>query len=170
MKHTNQNLNFKSFLRAMKIVRIAMIAGLLFYLVLTIFLIYDLPGGFLGDADPEFTNILTLVVFAFLVIVIPVGRFIFNSKLKKASEADGLSNKLAAYRSAMIIKWAPVEGVGFFAVAALLLTGSALLYVPALICLALLLIFRPTRETLIADLQLSAEEVIRLDDPELRFG
>ena len=149
---------------------IALMAGLLFYLVLTIFLIYDLPGGFLGDADPEFTNIMILVVFAFLVVVIPVGEYIFKSKLKKAIDADGLNNKLGAYRSAMIIRWAPIEGVGFFAVAALLLAGSPLLYVPPLICLALLLIFRPTREKLIADLQLSAEEINLLDDPESKAG
>jgi len=78
--------------------------------------------------------------------------------LNALKDEPGLSKKLADYRSALIVRWALVEGPSFFAIVSYLLTGNYLLLGFAIILIAIFILIMPSSSKLDSDLELSWQD------------
>jgi hypothetical protein len=74
--------------------------------------------------------------------------------------------KLVNYRAALIVKLALLEAPSFFTVIAYLLTGNYIYLGIVLILLIVFLLYTPTKEKLINELELPRDEVEIINNPE----
>ena len=90
---------------------------------------------------------------------------LFNTRLQKVKNEESLSAKLAGYRSASILRYALLEAPSIAAIVMYMLTNNLLLLIFAGMIVILFLIYRPTKERVVTDLELSPSEQAKLDDP-----
>jgi len=90
--------------------------------------------------------------------------FIGKQKFKKIKDSDKLASKLDLYRSNNILLWAALEGSTFFAAVTFYVSGRTNLLLYALMLAVLLVYFRPLKSRAAEDLNLSPDEVDKLDE------
>jgi hypothetical protein len=151
----NTSNNFGSQLRAMNVISMAVMAGLLVFLMVAVYLRYS---AVFSGADDRLDNIFKFAVPAVIFVAYILSKVLFKVTIEKIDAATDLRQKLAKYMMAHIISLMVLELPGIFAVVAYLLTGR-LLYLGFAILMVFAIIFaRPTRFRLINDLKLSREE------------
>lgn len=83
---------------------------------------------------------------------------LFGMQIKKWREEKDLSAKLAGYRSALITRYALLEMPSLLALIGYFLTNNLLTLIFTGLILILFFIYRPTKEKLITELELSPAE------------
>lgn len=97
------------------------------------------------------------VVCCVAVLGIYAGQFLFKKQLEKVHSAETLQKKINGYQTALIVKWALIEGHSLLALVAFLVTNNLLFFI-VFICLVSFFFFqKPTKEKLIFDLELSRD-------------
>lgn len=91
---------------------------------------------------------------------------LFNTRIRLLKEGNNLNTKLAGYRSALVTRYAILEFPSLIAIIAYYLTNNLLLLIFTGLIILLFFIYRPTKERLIADLELSPEEQARVSNPD----
>ena len=100
-----------------------------------------------------------------LVLLMGLAFFLNRKKLETARNQATLKEKLAEYRAASIMKWAPLEG-GTLICAVLFFVNNNITYLYyAVVMLALFATRFPSRQRLMSELDLSVNEQMTLDDP-----
>lgn len=145
----------KAYFRALTIVYFALIAGQVLFVFLSLFLIQT---GQLGDGGNELRNIFLFIVPLFAFGGILGSNIMFKKGLSEAKSKKGLLDKLNFYRSALIVRYALLEGPSFFSIVVYLLTGDLLFLGIAAFIIVIFLIIKPSPEKAINDLELSHEE------------
>ena len=150
----------KDSIRAMKILAIAMISGMLMFAVIVLVL-NQVSGP--APLDKSIKDILLIAVFAWAIIAFILARMIFNKRIEAARNYNQpLQQKLDLYRAALITYMALCEGAGLFAVILCFLTGDYLsLIVAGAMAIAMYLKF-PRKSTIFNDLQLDSKEQMEL--------
>ena len=142
----NQFTNFMTTsspdLKSIKIVYGALLSGVIFFLVISVVLIYQIDGPFVAK-DQFMEQALILVSSLFAVVSVSSGIYIFRKRMS-AVETLSLKEKIATYQSAMIIRAATMEGSVFFFIICFLLQGSMITFVEVLSIIALMIYFFPT--------------------------
>ncbi len=111
---------FKEFQKSMAIVFFALLAGQVFFALISLGLVSQ--GIIIGE--PQMRNI-GLVAIPLLVLVGFVGsRFLGSRMLSRARMEQNIEEKFIQYRSAFILRLALLEAPGFFAIIAFMLTGE----------------------------------------------
>lgn len=151
----NYIANPQTFIRTISIIHLALMAGQLLFAFLTFSMKKSTIVNLKPDGDVYF-YIAPLLIFSGMLI----GSFLFNQLLAKATEAESLNKKLAAYQSAFIIRCALSEGGAMFAIVCYLLTANFFYLSLAGVNILYFLWLRPTKEKIEADLNLSYEEKI----------
>lgn len=151
----SQKLTFKDYFKSIQVIHLALMAGVVFFTAISIILQMD--GPFV-DGGAEMNFALIYVVPAFTIMGIFTSNFMFKQRLKESLSKVNLKEKLDLYRSALIIKFALIEGPSFFAVIAYILTGNLIYIGIIVLLLAMFWIYRPTKEKLILDLELTHAE------------
>lgn len=77
-----------------------------------------------------------------IVISLLLGRVVGRS----VSSAQGVGRALAAYQTACLVRWAPLEGGCLFSAVSVLVSRTALSWVFYALCLAVLVYLRPSQE------------------------
>ena len=147
----NYRLTSKDFFKTIQIIHFALMTGLIVMGMLAFLFHYnglEMEGG----KEMNFGLIYVVPVFAFSGII--ASNLVFKHKLKDSVNTPNLKEKLNNYRSALIAKFALIEGNSFFAIIAYLLTGKLLYLGHAGLLLIVLLLYRPTKEKSIIDLEL----------------
>jgi hypothetical protein len=90
--------------------------------------------------------------------------FMGKQKLKKIKDGDNLVSKLTTYRSNNILLWVALQGSSFFAAITFYATGRTNLLLYALMLAVLLVYFRPLKTRAAEDLNLSPDEIDKLDE------
>lgn len=155
-------LTTKSYFTALKIVHFALTAGVILFLVMAVILQIT---GF----EPELKEMemILLGITAFAAIAgIFTGNLLFRKRLEQLVELKSLKEKLTGYQSALIVKYALVEGPAFFCVVAYLLTANILFPVIAVFLVFVLVLFAPRKDKLISDLNLSTKETSVFENPD----
>lgn len=151
--------NFAQYLKALQILYFALLAGSFIFIIVFYFLPQDkenlLPQDGLAIRIP-------ILVFILLASAFFLGR----NRIEAARNQNTLQEKMVAYRAAVIIRWALLEGSVLLASVFFFLSRNLLLLTVALIGWAVLAIFYPSRDRIITDLDLSTEEQSVLDDPD----
>jgi len=152
----------KNYFKGIQIVHFALIIGIVFFGIISIFL---QSQGF-GTIDQESNNILMITAMVFSVIGIILSKLLFKRKLLNCSNKPTLIEKLDSYRSALTLKFASIEAPSFLVIVIYLITGNMIVIAIAGLLLIIFLTYRPTKEKLITDLELSSEEKDLINNPD----
>lgn len=148
----------KAAFRALKLIYYALNTGLL---------LFFLVGIYLNDmAIPEFKDgveILTLVN-VLLLGMIPIGNVISGRKLAAIEAGDPFARKFEQFQSAMILRWAMIEGVALFSVVGLIVLQDGKQMVLFVICILILSLNTVNKEKMIKLAKLTPEEALLLED------
>jgi len=139
----------------------------IFYSLNTGLLIFFMAGIYLNDMQiPGFKqelDILTVVNIC-LLVAIPVGYILSNRKMEAIDPGDSFQHKFEQFQTAMIIRWAMIEGAAVFSLVGLILLQDAKQLVLFVLCILVLSSNTITREKVTRMAKLNAEESKALGD------
>jgi hypothetical protein len=142
------------YFKSIKIVHIALVVGVVFFALTSVFL--QIKG--FGTVGHEIDKVLLIVVPIFTLIGIFASNFVFKKKLNEIRKKSNLKEKMEEYRSALIIKLALIEAPSFFAVISFLLTGNYIYLGLAVILIIVFIIYTPNKTKFINELELTKKE------------
>lgn len=109
----------------------------------------------------------------FLVIVplvalggIVGGIFLSKTQIENIKQKESLREKLSAYQTLLIIKYALLEGPSFLAIIGYMFTTNTVFMGIAAIIILLFILYRPTVAKTITELELSQAERETVENPE----
>lgn len=154
----------KIYFKTVNILFLALVAGQVVFALVLFFL--NQTQVKVAFITPEIHQTLMWIAPALAVAGIVLGWLVFNTKLKSLQNMNSLTEKLKGYQSAMIIRFAFMEGPSLVALVFFYITGDYIfLGVSAFIILAFLF-NRPSKSLIIRHLQLHDDERLLLEDPE----
>ena len=144
--------------RILKIIFYALNTGLLLFFIVSIYLnemqIPPFKEGF---------DILTYVN-VFLLAAIPAGYSISTRKMEAIDAGDSFSKKFEQFQTAMILRWAMIEGTALFSLVGLIVLQDAKQLVLFILCILVLSANTVTKEKVTRMAKLNSEESRALDD------
>lgn len=146
-------------IKAIRIVYIALMLGIAFFLLIAFAL--TLKIGSIGINDPNFEQVLLIVSTIMALVSIPSGIIIFNKRTENIQNIN-LAEKLDIFRSAMILRAATMEGAGFFFIVCVINTGSKISMIETLVVLAIMALYFPTNIRLANEMKHDLEEIERI--------
>lgn len=155
---TRVRQNFSQYLKSLHILYFALLAGQLICLVVFYFL-PPTEGKYL-PSDGLIVRIPILIA-----ILGAAGVFLGYKRIVYARDKSSLQEKMETYRSALILRWALLEGAVLLAGILFFISRSYFLLGMATACLGAFILFVPGRNRLMSDLDLSSSEQAMLDDP-----
>ncbi len=114
----------------------AMLIGQVLFLTITVYLV---KYGGMNIAQPDLNEILLYIVPLMAISCVFISFYIFKQRVIALKDKPDLNTKFIDYRSALIVRWALVEGPSFFAIVSYLLTRNYIL-----LCIAIILIMLHT--------------------------
>ena len=147
--------------KALKIVYIALMLGVATFLLIAFIL--TLKIGSLGINDPIFDQVLLIVSTIMAFVSIPSGIIIFKKRTENIQEMN-FAEKISTFRSAMIVRASTMEGAGFFFVVCVVITGSKISMIEALIVLAIMVLYFPTNTRLANEMKHDLQEIERISE------
>lgn len=150
-------------IKAIRIVYIGLMLGVVFFLLIAIAL--TLKTGSIGINDPVFEQVLLIVSTLMALVSISSGILVLKKRVENIQNFN-LTEKLNTFRSAMIIRAATMEGSGFFFVVCVVLTGSKISMIEAVVVLAAMLLYFPTNARLAREMKHDLEEIERISKKE----
>ena len=112
--------------------------------------------------DRNSYTIFKILLGTFIIILLPLGYYIHKRNLKKLDRSLDLPYKLARYKATFIIKLSFIEFLCIFNLIIFFLFSDYYLLIPVSALLLLMLINRPTINTIGNELNLTAEEKERI--------
>ena len=149
--------NAQEFLTALKIIYLALMAGLVLLTLVAIYFV-KLTEGIIPPDDGSLHKMFQYLVPGFALINVMMAYFLYGKRLQMTYNIDKLSYKLEIYRSINILKAALFEGPGLLAAIGYLLIGQSLYLIVLGFILAVFAVNRPSKEKLISELKLSYED------------
>lgn len=144
--------------RNLKIVHTAILCMLAFFAIVSLVV----PRS--QDSDKTFEQILQAIAAGISLLSLLVGFNIFRKQLYAARNNGGSAEtRMAIYRSACITWWALIDAPGIFSIIGFILTSNYAFLALAIFHIGLLAIFMPRRDNIILLLNLTNEEVQRLE-------
>jgi len=140
---------------------------IIFYALNTGLLVFFLVGVYLNDMQiPGFSqeiDILT-VVNILLLGAIPIGYTLSSRKMEAIDPGESFQKKFEQFQTAMIIRWAMIEGTALFSIVGLILLQDAKQLVLFVLCILVLSLNTITKEKVIRLAKLNSKEAELLDD------
>ncbi|HWB26150.1 MAG TPA: hypothetical protein VG738_11750 [Chitinophagaceae bacterium] len=151
------------YFRALSILCIALIAGVTLFSCISIFLFamgktqYALPGE---------AQVFAIVALSLACICLFAGITLYKKRMLEAKELSLLSEKLNAYRAALILFYALLEGPALFSVISFFETGELKLFLLTGAEVLLMILYFPNKQRVIKALYLSSQEEMIINDPD----
>ncbi len=152
----------KEYFREGKIVFYALAVSQLFFGLIAFLLVYSKT---IAPPEPALQNSILIIVVLFAAGGFVGSNFVFNRKLKALKTKLELKERMADYRSALMIRYALLEAPVMLAIILYFLTCDILFLGLAALIVAYFLTLTPTRERAIKDLELSNKEQEQINDP-----
>lgn len=143
------------------------ILRVIFYSLNTGLLILLMAGVYLNGMEiPGFRDELNVLTIVNLLLLgaIPAGYAISNRRMEAIDPATPFSRKFEQFQTAMIIRWAMIEGTAIFAIVGLILLQDAKQLVIFVLCVVVLSMNSVTRERVVRLAKLNREEAKSLDE------
>lgn len=157
----------RDYFRSLLIVYYALIAGQVFFALVSFYL---QKMGMMDAGIKELRDIFLIIIPLFVVGGFLGSRVMFKTRLNAIKSQDNLISKMTAYRGALIIKYALLEGPSFFAIVVFLLTGDYLFLGLSGLIIFYFFLIRPTSDAAGNDLELSIMEVQFINDPDCEIA
>lgn len=145
--------NFGDFLNKIMLIYFALISSTLMVGVVFYFLVKDIQPS---NEDLFFPLILVAIIMLFTSLFII--KFLNGLQLKSINEKNNLSEKLPAYLTLQIIKFAMIEGIALFTLVGFYLTVNPLFFIVFIGALSFYIIERPSKEKFLFEVELAQEE------------
>ena len=140
-------------LKTINIIYLALIGGQLMFMAVAFFAANEV------NADTQSINETLQLVIPFVVLGgLSVSSFVFKSLLDKIDKKAAFDIKINSYRGALIVRYALLEGPSLLAIVGYLFTQNPLFLGMSGIMILAFLYFRPTRDKIAQDLELSSSE------------
>lgn len=152
-----QELQPRMAFRTIKLIFYSLNTGLLLFFMASIYLNEMQVPAFQDEID-----ILTIVNIL-LLGAIPVGYMISTRKMDAINPSDPFPKKFEQFQTAMIIRWATIEGTAFFSIVGLILLQDAKQLILFIICIIVLSMNSVTKEKVIRMAKLNHKEAKALD-------
>ena len=133
-------------------------AGLLFGQVVILVIFYYLVSTKQTNLNEELNDVFQIIAPVFVVGGLILSSFLSKQKLNSIKRMPELMDKLSAYRTMLIIKYATLETPSLFALVCFFLTGNFLFIGLSGILIVYFAIIRPSRYKIVNDLELSRNE------------
>lgn len=158
IKQTSKD-NFKS----LQIIYYALIAGQFFFGLVTYIL--STMENF-NSGGKELRDIFIYIVPVFAVGGFLGSIFIFKNRLQAAKNKADLFDIMADYRSALIVRYALLEGPSFLSIAVYFLTGDIIFLVFSGLIILYFFAIKPTTEKAAIELNLNPSQNNSINDPD----
>jgi len=154
------------YFRSLIIVFYGLIIGQVFFGLISFFLVST--KNFNSDGA-DLRSVFIYVVSIFCLAGFILSNLIFKNRLKAIDKKSSLMIKLNAYRAALILRYALLEGPSMFAIVVYLVTGDIIFILLATLMVLYFLTIRPNREKVIKDLDLNPNDEQILNDPNIKI-
>jgi hypothetical protein len=152
-----ESIDYKTEIRALKIIHAAMAVGQILFVGLVSFLVFT----------KKFETVITTNVFLYVVpiIILPscmMSYILFKKRLEVAKEEPTPVLKLTDYRSALIVRYALIEGSSLFSIVAFMLTGNFIILALIVLLILYFITLAPGEARVALDLDLTQEEKFKM--------
>lgn len=145
----------------LRIVHLALVAGMIAFAIVSLILVNT---GFTAVVDDSMQRMFQVVCILLSALALFAGFKIFKKKIFAARNSMETGEKrMGMYRTACILWWAMIEGPGIVAGIAFVLSGNYAFFAFGVFHILALLMFAPRKANIILFLNLSSEEVVRLE-------
>jgi len=146
---------------SLRIVHLALLSGMTALAIVSIILVNT---GFAAVVDDSTQRIFQVVCILLSALALFAGFKLFKKKIFAARNSmEAGKKRMEMYRTACILWWAMIEGPGIIAGIAFVLSGNYAFFALGVFHLLALLMFAPRKANIIMFLNLSSDEVIRLE-------
>jgi hypothetical protein len=156
MEKQNLKLMQNSFLKTMRIIFFALLAGQIIFMAVAFFTVNNNPPQSQSD------DLFNIIVPVAIGLGLFMSSLLFKQMLAKIKKDDSIEQKLEAYRSALIIRYALLEGPSIFSTVVYLLSGNIIFLAFSGVMILAFLINMPSRDKATQDLNLSSIEADKL--------
>ena len=154
-----QRQTSKQYLRSVTVIYYAVLAAQIGFAAVALLLVLSHKM----EPNESVRNIFLYVVPVIVLNGFVTGQLIYKSRLRRIKVYDNLLSKTAEYRSALIVRWAMLEGASLFAIAIYLVTADSIFMVFAGIVIAFFLLLKPSVYKISTELELNSTEKMKLD-------
>jgi hypothetical protein len=144
------------FLNTMRIIFFALLAGQIIFIAVAFFTVNNNPPQSQSD---DLFNIIVPVAIGFGLLM---SNMLFKQMLAKIKKDDSFEQKLEAYRSALIVRYALLEGPSIFSTVVYLLSGNIIFLAFSGVMILAFLMNMPSQNKATQDLNLSSIEADKL--------
>ena len=156
MEKQNLKLMQNSFLKTMRIIFFALLAGQIIFMAVAFFTVNNNPPQSQSD------DLFNLIVPVAIGLGLFMSSLLFKQMLAKIKKDDSFEQKLEAYRSALIIRYALLEVPSIFSTVVYLFSGNIIFLAFSGVMILAFLINMPSRDKATQDLNLSSIEADKL--------
>lgn len=157
-----RSMTLKQYLTSITVIFGALLMGMILFSGVTYFLNQDKLNS---NSSAEAEQYLIIVCITAVTGVI-ASTFVAANLIKNARTESTLWSKLLKYRTALIVKYALIEGPVLFALVIFLITAHLNFLAIAALLIGIFVVNMPTKSRLIKDLQLSPNDVRSLESME----
>jgi hypothetical protein len=143
-----------NFLKPITLIYYALLAGQIMFMAVA----YLLNSNQISPTKHEMYDMFIIIVPIIIGSGLFLSNFIFKMLIGKIEQKTSIENKLMTYRSALIIKYALMEGPSLFAIVAFLISGNAIFLAFAAVMILAFILQRPNRDKIAQDLNLNGKE------------
>jgi hypothetical protein len=147
-------------IKTMQVIHAAMCMAVFTFLLVACYLNYEKTGAVFGTSFKGSTD--SFLPPAFAVIMAGLGVMLFKKQIEKIGPEATFDSKITAYQTAMLVRIACLEAAALFNVVTFFLNGHYLYALAAVLLLVAMLMTRPTKEKVVATLNLSYPDTDKL--------
>jgi anaerobic C4-dicarboxylate transporter len=156
MEKQNLKLMQNSFLKTMRIIFFALLAGQIIFMAVAFFTVNNNPPQSQSD------DLFNIIVPVAIGLGLFMSSLLFKQMLAKIKKDDSFEQKLEAYRSALIIRYALLEVPSIFSTVVYLFSGNIIFLAFSGVMILAFLMNMPSRDKATQDLNLSSIEADKL--------
>lgn len=158
-----QNQTLKQYFTGLTIIHGALVMGQVIFAGVAYYIHSQQSQSQVASTGDEITLYLTV---AMAIAGVAGGHVISTSKIKALKDFKSLGEKLSGYRTGLILRYALLEGPSLFALVNYLKSGNITFLTISAMLVAITILFRPSKERAIIDLEPNPTEKKALEDPD----
>jgi hypothetical protein len=162
-------MNSKAFINTIQIINLALILGIINFMIISLFLGSGELYNESRATDPSWISVFYWYPTVSLMIIL-VAIFIYRHIISKISIDETLGYKLKTYRNAFLIRATMTELVSLMGIVFYILINNPYYIVFSIIFMSFFIIWHPTKNKIIQKLPLSIQEIQQIEDPEYIIG
>lgn len=154
---TSQN-NLKPSFKIARLVHLALLAGQVLFAGVTLFINKNIK------VDTSRDNQFLIIALILAIMGFFVGNLIYKQVVNVAAKKETFVEKMMAYQSALIIRYALLEGASLFCIVSYFLTSNFIFLLISGAIIVYFIILRPKVDTIAEELNLTYEEKAELEN------